>query len=127
MSPVAKNPLKLKGKTFGDMCEEIAAHYLRNDGYKILQRNFKVAQGEIDIIAEKEDFIIFVEVKGRKSSKYGSPLEAVTYWKQKSIRKVAQVFISKNGLESKKVRFDVIGITFLQDGSPDICHIPFAF
>ena len=128
MSFRTKNPLKLKGKAFGSLCEHIAIDYLQNEGYRIIERNFKIPQGEIDIIAQKDGYIIFVEVKGRKSTRYGPPHEAVTLKKQQIIRLVAKVYISQNGLESKKVRFDVLGITFSRFADkPEITHIPFAF
>ncbi len=116
-----------KSKAFGTSCEELAAAYLKASGYKIVETNFRTKSGEIDIVAEKDDFLIFVEVKGRRTTKYGLPQEAVTPWKQASIRKVAQIFIQKRRLEHKNIRFDVVAITFDKNNIPQIEHIPFAF
>jgi len=78
--------------------------------------------GEVDIIASKDDAIVFVEVKTRNSSKYGRPCEAVNYTKQNKYRNMAGLYLQREGLENAFVRFDVIEIL---DG--EINHIENAF
>ncbi len=119
--------LRLKGKTFGHSCEELAATFFRQQGYNILEVNFRARCGEIDIVAEKDGYIVFIEVKARKSTRYGLPQEAVTPAKQAVIRKTATAFLQKRSLMDKKVRFDVLAITFPNNGGPRFNHIPFAF
>lgn len=95
-------------KAFGNIGETFATKYLKDKGYEILETNFSNKIGEIDIIAKDKDFIIFVEVKSRNSSKYGFPREAVTLYKQNKIRTVALVYLKSKKLLNSRCRFDVI-------------------
>lgn len=90
--------------------EQKAVEYLQKNGYKILERNFTTKLGEIDIIASKQNTIIFVEVKQRESLKYGYPREAITNYKAQKIRKVAQLYLKIHKLMCEKVRFDCVEI-----------------
>lgn len=94
----------------GRIGENIAAKYLEQIGYKILQRNFECKQGEIDIIAKDKDEIVFVEVKTRANMLYGKPKEAVDTIKQKHIYKSAEFYIYIKHLENLPVRIDVIEV-----------------
>lgn len=95
----------------GAAYEEKAAEYLCSQGYRILERNFRCRLGEIDLIAEDCEVLVFLEVKYRKSSRYGSPAEAVTPAKQKTICRVADFYrMSRRVPESKSCRFDVVAI-----------------
>ena len=89
-----------------------ASAYLKNMGYKIIDRNFFCRQGEIDIVAKdiKTNEFVFVEVKKRNSLKYGLPIEAVNKSKQKHIVYATKYYIYKNKLENEYIRFDVISI-----------------
>ena len=103
--------------------EQRATEYLIDNGYSILERNFRNKTGEIDIIAKNDNLIVFVEVKYRSSKKYGYAVEAVSYRKQQIIRQVAMYYLTTR-YKSYDIpcRFDVIGI----DGT-DITHIKNAF
>lgn len=90
--------------------EKIAGEYLKTQGYEIIEYNFYSRSGEIDIIAKHEEYLVFVEVKYRKDSSSGYPLEAISLTKQKSICKCAMYYMKKNGLFDMSVRFDVVGI-----------------
>ncbi|MBQ7956215.1 MAG: YraN family protein [Lachnospiraceae bacterium] len=98
-------------REIGAKKEELAAEYLKEKGMKILERNFRNRHGEIDIIGRHEDYLVFVEVKYRRSLRQGSPAQAVDYKKQKQICKVADYYrmIHKLG-ESTPVRYDVVAI-----------------
>lgn len=101
----------------GKFGEQAAIQYLWKNGYKVLYKNFRMGRyGEIDIIAEKEDVLTFIEVKARTSKRYGSPAESVTYAKQKKIRKVAEYYLMITGKMScmPVIAFDVIEI--ISDG-----------
>jgi putative endonuclease len=111
----------------GKIGEEIAVQYLEENGYIILEKNLKFTFGEIDIIAEKNNYICFVEVKSRKTEKYGLPEEAITQFKKKKIIKVAQLYIKKKHIRNKLFRFDVISINFNKCISRKIRHIKNAF
>ena len=97
----------------GKIGEQLAARYLRNNGYKILSQNFRMGRyGEIDIIADKEGVLTFIEVKTRTSKRFGSPAESVTYDKQRKIRRVAEYYLMITGKMScmPVIAFDVIEI-----------------
>lgn len=103
--------------------EDLAAKYLLKKGYQIILRNFHSRRGEIDIVATDKNTLIFVEVKSRWSLQYGSPLEAVTPKKLKSIIKTAQYFKLLNPHTPDLLRVDVIGIDFTEGQLPKIDHI----
>lgn len=95
-------------REIGDKYEEKAVKLLISRGYEILERNYRVKAGEIDIIAKFEDTIVFVEVKYRKTLKYGYGLEAVDYRKIRRIYNAAKVYLTLNKKLSFKIRFDCI-------------------
>ena len=90
--------------------EKIATKYLETIGYLIKERNFKSKSGEIDIIAQKDDQIIFIEVKTRSSNNYGSGIEAINKIKQKHILITAAYYAFINHIEESNIQFDVIEI-----------------
>lgn len=93
----------------GQAGEEEAVKYLVERGYKILMRNWKAGKHEIDIIAETNEFIVFVEVKTRSEDFLINPSEAVTREKQRSIIFAADTFIKRYGID-KESRFDIITV-----------------
>lgn len=111
-----------KRKEIGKLGEDLSEKYLFDNGYKILNRNFYCNQGEIDIIAEKNSELIFVEVKTRTNMSYGTPAEAVTTTKRNHIRKVAKYYIHINGLYNKNIRFDIIEV-YIKRNLFNINHI----
>lgn len=112
-------------RSIGTKYENMATEYLKNKGYKIIERNYRNKFGEIDIIAEDTDgVLVYIEIKYRSSKKCGDPLEAVDYRKQKRISKIAFYHYAGNGYnEEKACRFDVIAIY----GDDSIKHIENAF
>jgi putative endonuclease len=107
--------------------EEIAAVYLREQGYTLLERNFRCPLGEIDIIAKKRHDLIFVEVKTRRSTLFGLPQDAVGVHKQRQIIRSAQWYLKKPGGAHHHPRFDVIAILVRPGQTPEINHIQNAF
>lgn len=89
--------------------EKIARRYLKLRLYKILEMNYRRSTGEIDIIAKKGSYVVFVEVKYRKNADKGLPREAVTAFKQRQIKRTAEMYIAENNLKCD-FRFDVIEI-----------------
>lgn len=106
----------------GNEWETIAANYLEQKNYKIIERNFNCRSGEIDIIALDKDYIVFVEVKYRKDISFGLPKESVNYYKQRNITRVASYYLLINQGHNKNCRFDVIELT-----DKTINHIENAF
>ena len=100
-------------RKIGAIGEDVSCEYLEKNGFKIIERNFLTRHGEIDIIAENDRYIVFIEVKlrtvGENTAKYGRPALAVTKNKMKNIIYSAGIYISKNKIE-KSVRFDVIEV-----------------
>lgn len=109
--------------------EKLAAKFLRKNGYRILDTNYSCRFGEIDIIAENDSFLVFVEVKLRKNDTYGTAREFVTAQKQERLRKTALMYLQQSELE-KQPRFDVIEI-YAPDGiktpRPLITHLEDVF
>ena len=106
--------VKIDKYSTGQIGEKIATEFLRKNGYKILEHNFLLRNGEIDIIAidnaEKDKVLVFIEVKTRKSAKFGTPLEAIGYYKLKALINASQVYkISHRGLPDA-LRIDAIAI-----------------
>ena len=94
----------------GTQYEERAAEYLIAQNYQILERNYRIRSGEIDIIARDGTVLVFIEVKYRKNDESGNPLEAVDIRKQRKIIKVARYYLYQKKYGDVPCRFDVIGI-----------------
>ena len=93
----------------GTAYEQIAADYLKKRGINIREMNYRISRGEIDIIGEDKDNVIFIEVKYRKTASYGYPWEAVSNNKQRKICKVARQYCYSRRVK-KQIRFDIISI-----------------
>lgn len=96
-------------KKTGTAYENIAANYLMKKGISIIERNYRISQGEVDLIGEDREQIIFFEVKYRKTASYGEPWEAVSNHKRKKICSVARQYCYSKGI-CKQVRFDIVSI-----------------
>jgi len=102
---------KLNKRQFGYKKETLAANYLMSRGIKLLERNYHCRMGEIDLIVQDHNYLVFVEVRFRRSISHGSSVETVDKFKQARIIRCAQHYLSKNRrAESYPCRFDVIGI-----------------
>ncbi|MFO7887486.1 MAG: YraN family protein [Eubacteriales bacterium] len=97
-------------KEIGNRYEKIVEKYIEKKGYKILESNYRNFIGEIDIIAKNNETIIFIEVKSRKTKKYGLPREAVTKRKIDKIRKCSLLYIRDNNIYNNPLRFDVVEV-----------------
>lgn len=99
----------------GNLGENLACQYLKNLGYKILDRNFRIRGGEIDIVCKDKDYLVFVEVKTRYSHEFGLPSESITPYKIKALLKTALFYIQKIKWEDRGYRFDFISVDFSND------------
>jgi len=106
----------------GKLGEDIAVNYLKQKGYKILDRNFECRQGELDIIALDKKEIVFIEVKTRTSNRYGYPSEAVNKIKQKHMLQTIKYYLYVRNLNDKFVRIDVIEV-YIKDNVYKVNHI----
>jgi putative endonuclease len=106
--------------------EEIASAFLKKNGYRISDINFRCSLGEIDIVARENKTIVFIEVKTRKSKKLGYPEQAVGIRKQKKMSQLALWYLQKRKIADVAARFDVVAITLYPEGN-DIKLIKNAF
>lgn len=110
--------MRSNNKSVGKLGEDLGCQYLKDNGFKIIEVNFYSHWGELDIVAEKKSVIHFVEVKTRRSKKYGMPSEAVTYGKLKRLKRTIDYYIIKNKLQNRKMAIDVIGIILSSNSLP---------
>lgn len=99
----------------GSKGEEAAAVELKRLGYRIIERNFRAAGGEVDIIAEHKGVLVFVEVKARANERFGTPFDAVHPGKRRRIAAAAQAFMALRGVGERAARFDVAGVELSTD------------
>lgn len=115
----------------GDRGEDLAVKYLAQKGYALVARNYRTRYGEIDLIVSSERALVFVEVKLRRGTGFGEPLEAVTPRKQAGIRRTAELYLAEKGEDFvarfQEVRFDVVGILVLGAGRSRVWHVEDAF
>lgn len=109
--------------------EDLAAEFLTDQGLVILARNWRCAEGELDIVAtDGVDTVVFCEVKTRSGTGFGAPVEAVTQAKRRRIRRLAYLWITSMRPSGWPIlRFDVIGIVLPAGGEPDLRHVVGAF
>lgn len=112
---------------FGRAGETAAEKYLEGKGYHFLARNFKRTHGEIDLIMEDGETLVFIEVKSRTNRRYGEPKEAVTPFKQQHIRYTAKAFLYSRHIEGRRIRFDVVEVMQMADGTVKFHYIRNAF
>ncbi len=105
-------------QVLGERGEAAAVRHLRHAGYKILARRFRCKHGEIDIVCRDNDWLVFVEVKARKSEQFGLPSEAVDAKKQRHISKVALEYLRLLDFPQVKCRFDIVEV-ILKPGAND--------
>ena len=124
--------MTIASKELGDTAEWLAAQLLEKQGFRIVERNYRLRLGEVDIIADNGDILCFVEVKASYDDEFGDPAERVTLSKQKKIIKVAKLYLQKKPYlaENRDIRFDVITVTPKERHAPEkwsIEHIEDAF
>jgi putative endonuclease len=117
----------MKRRKTGAKGEHIARQYLIQEGYAVMEQNYRTQHGELDLIAaDSEGTLVFVEVKTRTNTYYGLPRESVTSKKRERIRMVATEYMQAKNAFDRAVRFDVIEV-FHTEGDVDIHHIKSAF
>ena len=107
--------------------EKLAADYLTGKGYQIVDRNYHCRWGELDLVAKKDDLIVFVEVKLRRDIGHGLPIEAVGKTKQRRIISTAKLYAAEHDLFDYDMRFDVIEVVVDDQNRLWVRHVPGAF
>ena len=110
----------------GKLGELLAAKYLEAEGYSIAERNWRINRLEIDLIAKKDDTLVFVEVKTRSNTEHGHPEMAVTPRKERLISAAATAYM-KHVKHEWAIRFDIISVVMDRNQKPDIRHLEDAF
>lgn len=105
----------------------MAEQMLRKKGYRILERNFRVAGGELDLIADDQGILVFIEVKARRGQHFGGAPYAITTQKKQQIIKLASCYLSQHDLTNQHCRFDAILVVGTNEHSLQLTHIEQAF
>jgi len=103
--------------------EQAAADYLEAEGFRILERNWRCADGEIDIVAVDRHTFVVCEVKTRSGTCYGTPLESVSRLKRNRLRRLAVRWLTAHGVHFDQVRIDIVGVTRDASGGFTIEHV----
>lgn len=115
-------------RDIGKEGEDIAAKFLKEIGFEIIERNYHYSNvGEIDIVAKDRNQTIFIEVKSRLTLEFGEPEYAITPQKIKQIKKMAELYLYDKGIEEIDCRFDVIAVVLGDGKNPQIKHYVAAF
>ena len=129
-----KNRLKEIGKKLGDWRrrlgahgEDLAAAALRRKGMRIIERNFRCRLGEIDVVAEDGETVVFVEVKGKSGPNFGRPEEMVTPAKQRRLTALARHYLQRRQWHRRPARFDVVAICWKDSRRRRVTHYRNAF
>jgi putative endonuclease len=116
------------GAATGRRAEDLAAARLESGGLRIVVRNWRRPEAEIDIVADDGGTCVFVEVRSRTGLERGHPLEAITPSKQARVIRAARLYLDAEIPAATAYRFDVVAVTFWDDGrSPDVVHVADAF
>lgn len=107
----------------GKRGEQVATEYLQQAGLRILDRNWRCAEGEIDIVAAERRVLVICEVKTRSGTRYGTPLEAITRSKRARLRRLAIRWLVAHGVLFDEVRIDVVGVLRDQAGRCTVEHV----
>ena len=120
----------LNNRETGQRGEALALRYLVREGYEVLERNYRTRYGEIDLVVRRGTTLDFVEVKARRGTGFGEPLEAVTPRKQERVRLMAEQYLAEKGSQFvdgfEEVRFDAVGI-LVEQGKREVRHVEDAF
>ncbi|MBE6048669.1 MAG: YraN family protein [Clostridium sp.] len=120
--------MRKENRNIGTYGEDIACKFLLKKNHKIITKNFRAKHGEVDIISQIDNIIVFTEVKSRYSKDFGSPCQAVTFSKKNTIRNVASYFLYKQKIQNINIRFDVIEVIFnYYNNNYNINHLENAF
>jgi len=111
----------------GERGEMIAWDYLKKQGYEIVEKNYRCSLGEMDVVAKEKGQLVFVEIKTRRTDRFGLPEEAVHLAKQKKLIRLTHWYLKETHQEEKAVRFDVLAIRYPEKGEPEFRLIRNAF
>jgi putative endonuclease len=102
--------MTIETQRLGELGERLAERWLCGRGWRVLQRRFRSGHRDIDLVVERDGLVAFVEVKTRRGKRFGDPVEAVDWRKQRELTRSAGVWLERFGMENQMFRFDVIGV-----------------
>jgi len=115
-------------RVLGDAGEDLVARWYVDAGYRVLDRNWRCREGELDVIVSRDSILVFCEVKTRRSTAFGTPAEAVTFTKQRRLRTLAMRWLDAHpGARARTLRFDVASVLVTQGAVPVVEVIEAAF
>ena len=109
-------------RDIGARGEDLAAEFLESSGMVVLERNWRSRYGELDIVAQDGAAVVFIEVKTRTGTGYGTPAEAVTPLKAERIRRLAGLWLSEQSRRWSRIRVDVVTVLLARGRAPEITH-----
>ncbi|MGE5728882.1 MAG: YraN family protein [Gemmatimonas sp.] len=118
--------MTVASQLLGEEGERIAEAWLVQRGWRILDRRFRSGHRDLDLVAEREGIVAFVEVKARRGRSFGHPVEAVNWRKQRELTRSAWVWIARYGGAKQEFRFDVVGVLMDESGTR-VRHVENAF
>jgi putative endonuclease len=107
----------------GKQGEQLAVEHLKRAGLRVLDRNWRCAEGEIDIVAAERRALVVCEVKTRSGVRYGTPLEAITRQKRNRLRRLAVRWLVAHGILFDEIRIDVVGVLRAESGDFTVQHV----
>jgi putative endonuclease len=117
---------KNKQPSVGKIGEDLATKFLEEKGYNIIERNYRFGHGELDIIAEKDNILIFIEVKTKKHGDFGDPINWIKRGKQLQMGRIARGYLYERNITDRDCRFDVVLVNW-ENGLWKIDHLENAF
>lgn len=110
-------------RSIWDKWEQIAQEYLKNKGYTLVEMNYQVKWGEIDIIARDGEFWVFIEVRYRRDESHGHPLDTFGIMKRRALRRTAYMYVHKNKIDPDMMRIDFVGIMPRSEWGHRVWHV----
>jgi len=107
----------------GRFFEELAENYLKDKGWRVLDRNARFLRKEIDLVVERNGVVAFVEVKGRTGTSHGHPLESITWRKRRAISLAARMWVARSDFPAQTYRFDAVSVRLMPGGELELEHI----
>lgn len=112
-----------RARAVGEQGEELACAHLEQLGWEVLARNWRCPLGELDVVASDAGLLVFCEVKTRRSTRFGTPLEAVDVHKARRLRRLAWAWLAEHGRRGEAFRIDVVGVLCTAGSPPQIRHL----
>lgn len=112
-----------RARAVGDRGEDLACAHLEQQGWEVVERNWRCREGELDVVAVHDGLLVFCEVKTRRSTRFGVPVEAVSTDKARRLRRLAWAWLAEHGQRGREFRIDVLGVLAPSGHAPVVDHL----